>query len=212
MENVFEKPTEAKQVSATQVKEKKKTKKELTEEKRKELTERLVKAREILKQNKEKRKEQNISIASKVIESKPAPAPTPETETPKYVAKPKKQVLIKEETSSDSSDEEIVVVKKKKEQKSKMNDEKLDAIHNALNELVSYKKTKIEAKNNYLKYHETKLKQGVEQKSLVEEKPKQPEPPKQEPPKVATPQPEPPEIELPSFRSLSNNRFNKRGF
>ena len=196
--DVFEKPTESKPL-----KEKKKTKKEITEERRQELAERLIKAREILKQNKEKRKEQN-----KIVESKPAPTPEPD----KDVAKPKKQVIIKEEeTSSDSSDEEIVVVKKKKEQKNKMSDEKLDAIHNALNELVSYKKTKIDAKNNYLKYHEAKLKQSVEQKSLVEEQPKQPEPPKQEPPKVVAP-PEPVEIELPSFRSLSNNRFNKRGF
>ena len=99
-----------------------------------------------------------------------------------------------------------------------MNDEKLDAIHSAINELVSYKKTKIEAKNNYLKYHESKL------KSLNEEKPKSVEKPTPTPTPTPTPAPtqdtaptpapveEPPEIILPSFNSIGNNRFNKRGF
>ena len=100
-----------------------------------------------------------------------------------------------------------------------MNDDKLDAIHNAINELVSYKKTKIEAKNNYLKYHESKLKSLNEDKPKSVEEPKEEpkEPPKQESkeePKVENLAPieEPPEIILPSFSSIGNNRFNKRGF
>ncbi len=135
--------------------------------------------------------------------------------------KPKKQVIIEEDATSSDSEEEVVVVKKKKEKKPKIDNDKLDAIHSAINELVSYKKTKIEAKNNYLKYQESKL------KSLIDEKPKVEEDKKEAPTSVAPTSvadtsvedkkeiiaiEEPVEIELPSFKSLGNNRFNKRGF
>lgn len=215
---VFEEPK--------QVKEKKKTKKELTEEKKKVLAERLVKAREILKQKKEAKKKETANVEkgislpnddNKVIQKASQGDAIPKP-------KKKKQVIIEQEVtssedeSSSSEEEEVVIVKKKKERKSNksdLNNEKLDGIFSAINELVSYKKTKIEAKNNYLKYQEAKL------KSLNEEKPKSVEQPpqaKQEQP-APTPAPtpalpieEPPEIILPSFKSLGNNRFNKRGF
>lgn len=205
---VFEEPKQVK----------KKTKKELTEEKKKELAERLIKAREILKQKKEAKKKETANVENKIIET-PTPTPTP---TPK--PKKKKQVIIEQEVtssedeSSSSEEEEIVVVKKKKERKEKksdLNNDKLNDIFSAVNELVSYKKTKIEAKNNYLKYHEAKLKEKTQTQTTPAPAPVStptPTPEIKASQGVATPIEEPPEIILPSFKSLGNNRFNKRGF
>ena len=161
-------------------KEKKKTKREMTEEQRILMVERLKGMRETLAKKREEKKKGKIDTKTDT-----------KTDT-------KEQIQVNKNNSTPEPKTQ------QKVSKSKEKIEKLDAINNTLNKLLSYKEEKIK------------------RKTQQQEQPKTEEPkttPQQEQPKQEQPKPQQQEIQhipdiedkpLPSFRNMNNNRFYKR--
>jgi len=175
-------PTEPQPVAVAE--KPKKAKKEMTEEKKAELINRLTKAREKLAENREAKKALKES-EKKEKKSKPesTPAVVPQVTVP--VVAP----VAPTPTQTVAPVAPAKKIRKPAEPKPDLHGEKLDRIHGAISELLEYKKNK-------------HAKKPVEPERAVE-------PPKPEP-KPVQQQPEPAienEVFLPSFRSISNNRF-----
>ena len=164
-------------------KEKRKTKKEMTEEQREILVERLKGMRATLAEKRAEKKKEN---------NKSKPEEKQSTQEVKELVKPEVKELVKEP---------------KQTKVSRANDkiDRLDAINNTLNKLLSYKEQKHKAAKKDTPEPILQI-PTTEQPKLKEPEPTPtPEPPK--PVQILPDIEEPPE--LPSFKSLNFNKFRR---